>query len=139
MIIYVDSDVILDVVMGRDAFLAESSQILNLCETHQISGCTSTLAIANIYYILRRYEEKSARIAIKSLRDILQVLPVTDKEIGQSLDSKFKDFEDGVQNFVAECHAAEYIITRNKKDFFHSSLKVLTPKEYLLTHVNHSL
>ena len=126
---YIDSDVILDVLMGREAFLAESSQILNLCETHQISGCTTTLAIANIYYILSRYDSASAKTAITSLRDILDELPVSDKEIGQSLNSKFKDFEDGVQNFVAEHHAYGYIITRNKKDYAHSSLKILTPKE----------
>ncbi|WP_051937873.1 PIN domain-containing protein [Ghiorsea bivora] len=112
---YVDSDVILDVLLGREVFLIESSQILNLCETHEITGCTTTLAIANIYYILTRYDSNSAKTAIKSLREILQVLPVTDEDIGKSLHSKFKDFEDGVQNFVAENHACNCIITRNKK------------------------
>jgi len=137
---YIDSDVVLDVLLGRDTFLVESSQIFNLCEIHQITGCTTTLAIANIYYILCRYDSSLAKTAIKSLREILQVLPVTDEEIGKSLHSKFKDFEDGVQNFVAENYACNCIITRNKKDYANSQLKVFTPKEYLLTHTesNHS-
>jgi len=130
---YVDSDVLLDVLLGRDAFLAESSQLLNLCEIHEVEGCTTALAIANIYYILRRYDTKNARLAIQSLREILQVLPASDNEIAQSLNSKFKDFEDGVQNYIAENHACACIITRNKKDYTHSQLKVFTPKEYLLT------
>jgi len=130
---YVDSDVLLDVLLGRDAFVCESSQILDLCETHEITGCTTVLAIANIYYILNRYDTKSTKKAIKLLREIFKVLPVFDHEIGRSLDSNFKDFEDGVQNFTAENNNCDFIITRNKKDYAHSRLKVVTPHEYLLT------
>jgi len=69
---------------------------------------------------------------MKTLREILKVLPVSDSEIGRSLDSKFNDFEDGVQNFTAENHDCDFIITRNKKDYAYSRLKVSTPNEYLL-------
>ncbi len=133
MKVYVDSDVMLDVLLAREAFVYESSQILSLCETHEMVGCTTALAIANMYYILSRYDTKRAKQAIQSLMDILKVLPVFDKEIDKSLNSSFKDFEDGVQNFVAERHGCSLIITRNKKDFLNSQLKVLTPNEYLLT------
>jgi predicted nucleic acid-binding protein len=132
MKVYVDSDVILDVLLGREAFLCESSQVLNLCETRKIIGCTTSLAIANMHYILCRYDSKRAKKAIQSLMEIFKVLPVFDKEIDKSLNSKFKDFEDGVQNFVAEKHDCSLIITRNKKYYFNSQLKVLTPNEYLL-------
>jgi len=129
---YIDSDVILDVLLGRDDFLSESGQILNFCETGEMTGCTTVLAIANIYYILNRYDAKNARKAINALREIFKVLPVSDNEIGRSLDSKFKDFEDGVQNYTAENHDCNLIMTRNKKDYICSRLKVLTPNEYLL-------
>jgi len=133
MKVYVDSDVILDVLLGRDVFLCESSQILNRCERGEMLGCTTALAIANIHYILRRYDAKKAKKAIQSLRDIFNILPVSDREIGQSLDSNFKDFEDGVQNFVVGNYGCSLVLTRNKKDYVSSLLKVLTPKEYLLT------
>jgi len=129
---YVDSDVILDVLLGREEFLCASGQVLNLCERHEMAGCTTALAIANIYYVLSRYEMKRAKCAIQSLREILKVLPVSDSEIEKSLYSKFKDFEDGVQNFVAEHYDCDAIITRNIKDYASSRLKVLTPEEYLL-------
>jgi len=130
---YIDSDVILDVLLGRKDFLYASSQILNLCETREITGCTTVLAIANMHYILSRYDAGDAKKAVQSLREIFDVLPVSDREIGKSLNSQFKDFEDGVQNFVAEEHDCSLVLTRNKKDFVHSQLKVLTPNEYLLT------
>jgi len=86
-----------------------------------------------MHYILSRYDAKCAKRAIQSLREIFKVLPVSDHEIGKSLNSKFKDFEDGVQNFVAEHHGCSLVVTRNIKDYANSQLKVLTPKEYLLT------
>jgi len=130
---YIDSDVILDVLLARKAFLPASSHILNLCENREINGCTTALAIANIYYILNRYDIKNAKKAIRVLREIFSILPVSDHEIGRSLDSRFKDFEDGVQNFTAEHHECDTIITRNKKDYAYSRLKVLMPDEYLLS------
>ena len=129
---YIDSDVILDVLLAREAHLHASSQILDRCETGIIRGCTTALAIANIYYILRCYDATRAKRAIQSIRAILTVLPVSDREIELALQAPFKDFEDGVQNFVAEAHHCRWILTRNKKDYAGSALKVLTPNEYLL-------
>ena len=40
-----------------------------------------------------------------------------------------KDFEDALQASAAELNKIEIIITRNKKDFTNSPVKVLTPKE----------
>jgi predicted nucleic acid-binding protein len=129
---YIDSDVILDVLLGRKEFLSSSSQVINHCEMGKMEGCSTVLALANIFYILNRYHSARARKAIQALRELLTILPVTDLEIGKALTSAFKDFEDGVQNFTAEQHGCEFIITRNKKDFSRSQLQVLTPDEYLL-------
>ena len=50
--------------------------------------------------------------------------------IEDSLNSDFKDFEDGVQYFCAKRIDADLIITSNKKDFTHSEIEVLTPLEF---------
>ena len=129
---YIDADVILDVLLGREDFVKESSIVLNLCENRTIIGHTTTLALANIYYIFRKIDNKKAKNGIKKLRIILKVLPITDNEFGLALDSKFKDFEDAVQNFAAEKGDCELIITRNVKDFKQSRIKAITPKELLM-------
>ncbi len=129
---YIDSDVILDVILGREEFIVESSQIMNECETRELDGHTTVLALTNIFYILNRYNSANAKKAIQTLREILIVMPVTDIELGKAFDSSFKDFEDGVQNFTAGHHGCKIILTRNKKDYSHSRLRVLTPDEYLL-------
>ena len=54
-----------------------------------------------------------------------------EKEIESSIKSKFRDFEDGIQNYSAINSKMEIIVTRNTRDFKHSKLSVLTPKEFL--------
>jgi hypothetical protein len=52
----------------------------------------------------------------------------------QVLNSKFKDFEDAIQNYaVDKSGVIDTIITRNIKDFKNSEIGVLTPEEYLKT------
>ena len=129
---YIDSDIILDVFLARERFVNESSQILSLCENRHIIGCSTALAVANIYYIMNRFDKSKSKKAIKYLRDILKILPVTDNELARSLDSKFTDFEDGIQNFTAENAECDIIITRNVKDYKTSKLEVKTAAEFLL-------
>jgi hypothetical protein len=50
----------------------------------------------------------------------------------RSLNSKFKDFEDALQNYAAEIDKEiDVILTRNSKDFKNSSLLVMTPDNYI--------
>ena len=44
---------------------------------------------------------------------------------------KWKDFEDAVQSATAESVHADYIITRNLKDFTRSKVMAFTPTELL--------
>ena len=54
----------------------------------------------------------------------------------QALNSKFKDFEDAIQNYASvKSGAIDTIITRNTKDFKNSEIGVLTPEEYLKTKI----
>ena len=41
------------------------------------------------------------------------------------------DYEDAIIDSIASRENAQYIITRNKKDFEYSKVKAITPKEFL--------
>ena len=72
--------------------------------------------------------------ALKSIKGILQVFKpatVTDQHIYQALDLNWEDFEDSVQFIVGESLAADYIVTRNTKDFSPSSIPVVTPEQFI--------
>ena len=49
----------------------------------------------------------------------------------RAVNMKWKDFEDAVQSAIAESVYADYIITRNLKDFTKSKIIAFTPSELL--------
>ena len=99
--IYIDTDVILDVVFERKPFFYDSQKILSLIEKNYFIGFTSSLILADCYYLIRSNKNENTAVkTISKLRSILTILPFTDKEIGEALNSKIKDFEDGVQYFI---------------------------------------
>ena len=130
--IFIDTDVILDVVFERKPFFYDSQKILALIEKNYFSGFTSSLILANCYYIISCNKDIGvARKTISKLRSILNVLPFTDKEIDESLNSNIKDFEDGIQYFIAVNNGLDTIITRNVADYKSVDINVFMPKEFL--------
>ncbi|MEH3112930.1 PIN domain-containing protein [Pedobacter terrae] len=133
--VFIDSDIILDYFLDRKPFSDDSSKVLALCEIGKLKGFITGIAIANIYYLLRKeHSPKSILHGIKDLLKFLDVIIVNKEVILQSIDSEFSDFEDGLQNFAAEKDGLiSTIITRNIKDYKKSKLSVLTPEMFLKT------
>ena len=98
-------------------------------------GYITPVICSNIYYILRKYGSHNKVInKISDLLTILDVLQMDKKVIKSALISKFKDFEDALQNFAAvNSQNINSIITRNTKDYKFSELSVYTPEEYIRT------
>lgn len=131
--VFIDSDVIIDVMIDRKPFVEHSELILSRCEKSEINGFISLVTLTNIHYLAARQigKEKSLQF-IKSLLQIVTVLNSSTEIATKAAYSEFSDFEDAVQNFSAENRkSVEYIITRNVKDYKSSSLVVLTPSEFL--------
>ncbi len=130
--LFIDSDIILDVALSRDPHYMSSSLILSIIESKILDGYTSSIVISNLYYILRKLEShKTAIDFITKLRLIIKILPVTDDVIKLSLESKFKDFEDALQYYIALLNNIDYLITRNVKDYARNEIKVHTPDEFI--------
>lgn len=86
-----------------------------------------------IYYIARQEirDKQLVKELIKKVLKIVKVANVSESIILSALDSDWADFEDSVQNAVAEFHDFDVIITRNQSDYKKSNLKVFSPKEFL--------
>ena len=130
--IFVDSDIILDVLAKRGKFYIHAAKLFTLLDKGEVSGFTSPIIFANIHYILRK--QKSKEFALRSLRKLksfVSILPIDEKIIEQALDSKFRDFEDAIQYHTAKSYEINFIITRNKKHYKQSKISVCTAEEYL--------
>lgn len=129
--IFLDSDVILDVVLNRVEF-PESIKLFDIIINNDIKVFISAFSIANIYYLCRRqYSHQKSLNILKDLLEILEVLETNKSIIDLAIESDFSDFEDALQHNTAVKNNIKIIITRNIKDYKHSSISVLTPKEYL--------
>ena len=132
MVLLIDANIILDVLMNRNEFVIESSLIWKYCETHQTKGYISALTIANLVYIMRKeLDPKRIDTVISSLKIIFEIADLTSEDIILASKMQWRDFEDALQSATAQRIQADYIITRNVKDFRSSKVPAFTPSELL--------
>ena len=130
--LFLDADVILDLLAKREPWFRQSAQIFTAIQTGNCEGATSSIVFANVYYILRKIKgAPEARDALKKLKTLLRLMVTTENSLEQALDSTFTDFEDAIQYFTAQNSGASVLITRNIKDYKTQQLAVMTPEQYL--------
>lgn len=135
MNVFIDTNVLLDVLAQREPFYADSAQVWTLVETGQVAGAISTLSLPNLFYLMRRIKgQKAARKAMGILRDIFGFVPLDSQITNQAIDSDIEDFEDAIQFFSALRAGATTLITRNPKHFPGHDIAIQTPAEFLATH-----
>ena len=131
--IFVDTNIILDLLSKREPFYQESADLFSLADKKIIEIYISALSIANTSYILTRLTNfEGAKLILRKLRLIVNILALDDKVIGLALnDNSFADFEDGLQYFTAIENNIDTIITRNLKGFKPAKIPVLTAKQFI--------
>jgi predicted nucleic acid-binding protein len=131
--LFIDTNIILDLLSQRDPFFEEAAQLFSLADTNQVKLSVSALTIANTSYTLsKQMNSNKAKSVLRKLRLILKILPLNEKIVGLALDDEiFSDFEDGLQYFTALEDGQDLIITRNLKDFKNSKLPVMTAKQFI--------
>ena len=115
MKILIDTNVILDVLMERKPFAENAAKIFKLCEVKKIAGYISALSVPNIVYIMRK------ELDAEKISEILRQL---------SLIFSFVDLK-ALQSVAAGRIHADYIVTRNVKDFNGSKVMAVKPEELL--------
>jgi len=68
---------------------------------------------------------------LKNLLKTVDIAAVTGKNIFEAINLELNDFEDAVQYITGQSISAEYVITRNPKDFLEGNLKVISPEEFI--------
>lgn len=132
MKVLIDTNIILDVLCKRPAFYEDSAKIFKLCEVKKISGVISALSIPNIMYILRKeLDADKTREILDSLMLIFSVVDLKADDLKKAADMRFKDYEDAIQSACATRIKANYIVTRNIKDFSESKVTAIKPAELL--------
>ena len=130
MKILLDCDVLLDVLAAREKFLADSARVLDACESGKIHGAIAWHTLANAYYLA-----DDGKHALKFFDDLLSFIEVVggDTETARAaIHSGFADFEDALQSACAGKFGADFIVTRNVKDYKLSEVKALSPSDFVV-------
>lgn len=128
----IDTNVVLDVLCGRQEFLEDSEKVFKLCEVKKLSGYISALSIPNIIYIMRKeLEPGKTKEILDKLMLIFSVADLKADDLKKAADLNFKDYEDAVQSACASRIHADYIITRNIRDFTGGRVAAIKPSELL--------
>jgi predicted nucleic acid-binding protein len=132
MKLFIDANVILDLILKRQPFFDNIAEILTVAENKNFKLSLSSITFVNVNYIACKFaDKKNVLESLKKMRILFDVLNVSETEIDKALYSKFNDFEDAVQHYCAVKNNCDYIITRDSKDFKNSEIPVMTPTEFL--------
>jgi predicted nucleic acid-binding protein len=130
--IFVDTDVVLDLLAKREPFYKYAARLFTSADEQKLKIYVSSLCFGNLNYILSKQKSVSeARKILSRLKVLVNVLSVDDKIIELALNSDFVDFEDAIQYYCAIENGINIVVTRNLKDFKHATTPVLTAEEFV--------
>lgn len=133
-LLFVDTDVVLDLLAQREPFYPAAAQLFSQAESDKITLCVSSLTFSNLFYILRKQLSASRTLEVlRTFKQLVTVVTVDDATVEQALQAEFTDFEDALQYFSALSAECTVLITRNVRHYRKARIKVVTAELYCST------
>lgn len=132
MIAVVDTNVVLDVMLGREPHLAASSTVFAAVETGRCRGLLCATTITTIHYIVaRKIGSRASLVRIAEMMSIFGIAAVNQAVLGSALGRDMPDFEDAVIHDAAIQAGGQCIVTRNVDDFAAATIPVYNPEQFI--------
>ncbi|MDO4422657.1 MAG: PIN domain-containing protein [Eubacteriales bacterium] len=133
MKVLIDTNIMIDALTNRDGRSGFSATVIDLCAKQVIDGYVALHSISNMYYILRKqYSDAERRTILKRYNEILKVAEVGNDVVDRAINNTaISDYEDALQYACAETVGADYIVTRNIKDYGKAEIRAISPEELL--------
>ena len=132
---YIDTNILVDLVFGRQEFLPNAQRVFALGYAGEAQLMVSALSFVNTVYLARKYSYPMDEVyeKLRMIADFVDVVDLRGQNVTDMLSSGWKDYEDATQYRSAIDEHADCIVTRNKKDFKASTIPVMTATEFLAT------
>ncbi len=129
---YVDTNILVDLVLSRQEFLPDAQRVFAIGYAGEAQLVVSALSFVNTVYLGRKYKFPMDDVLskLRMIADFVDVADLSGHNVVDMLNSGWRDYEDATQHRSAIDEQADCIVTRNKKDFKASTLPVLTPLEF---------
>jgi predicted nucleic acid-binding protein len=130
--ILIDTNVVLDVVLARQPWAAEAIELLDRVARGETQGLVAAHSVTTVFYVVER--ERDRRTALTAVGDLLSIVGVAElgsADFQRALTLGLKDFEDAVQVAASLRVGADFLVTRNARDFRGSPVAIRAPGEIL--------
>lgn len=132
MNVLLDTNIVLDVLLGREPWLEDAREVWQACDDGRLAGWISPVTLTTIYYIGRKQlGSPKARQAVSLCLKAFHICPVHRQTIDMALGFNGKDFEDDMQCACACIAALNAIVSRDVSGFVSSPVPAMTPRELL--------
>jgi predicted nucleic acid-binding protein len=129
----IDTNNVLDVVLERGALVRDSSALLDAVEADRATAYLSGHALTTIHYIVAKANGRpAAATAVADLLDLCEIVPIGEEDFQRALALGLRDFEDAVQVAAAIRVGADYLVSRNERDFKGVPIPVKSPAAMFL-------
>ena len=127
MKLLIDTDILLDIALGRDPHAGPASAILEWAARHPGRCAVAWHSIANFHDLVKG----DSRGFLRELLEFVVIPQTGTHEMLRALDLGFSDLEDAMQVSAALLHEAQIIVTRNGKHYRKSPIRALGPEQAL--------
>ena len=132
MTVTVDINVLLDVFEKRQPHFAESARVVSMVSAGTLTGVVPAHGLTTIYYLVRKHASKpDAEASVDRVVRHFQIGNLDAVAWSRARQLPLDDFEDAAVATVAEVTDSAFIITRNVGDFAGSSVRAITPADFL--------
>ena len=130
--LFLDANVVIDLLAERHPLSDDAAFLLAEAYHKRVQLFVSPITFATASYLLGKHHSYTeVRGLLSNLRELVRVAAADERVVDDAIISGFSDFEDALQYYSAKKAKAEFIITRNSKDFALSQIPVMTAAEYL--------
>ena len=118
MRLLLDTNVVLDVILARAPWAAEAAALMAVVEAGRVEGFVAGHTITTVHYIVAR--SAGRQVAATAVSDLLRIAGVVPMEAGDfhhAIVLGLADYEDAAQAAACLKVGADFLVTRNAKDY----------------------
>lgn len=132
MRLLLDTNVLLDAVLGRAPFADDALALFAAAETGRLTGLVGATSLTTVHYIARKaFGDARAIESVARLVRVFEVASVTRAVFEDAVAAPLGDFEDAVLAHAGAHAGATGVVTRDPTGFAGGPLRVYTPADLL--------
>lgn len=129
-----DTNIVLDLLLEREPFVAPAAGLVQLVERGELVGVLGATTVTTIFYLAEKARSgDEARLHVGQLLQLFEIAPVTRSILQEALQSHFDDFEDAVLHEAGRESGVDALVTRDTAGFRQAGIPVYRPSELLTT------